>query len=134
MSKRWIMCVVTATGLCALSPAFGQGFTLPEGPGKDTVAALCGGCHDINRLGAGYTPAGWQTVMRMMINFGPPIPPHQLATITEYLTKSFPEKPRPAAAVISGPAEIAIRQWQVATPGSRPHDPLATRDGAIWYT
>src|SRR5512133_4066719 len=24
--------------------------------------------------------------------------------------------------------------WQVPTPGSRPHDPLATRDGAIWYT
>ena len=28
----------------------------------------------------------------------------------------------------------SIKEWPVATPGSRPHDPLAARDGAIWYT
>src|SRR5437879_11739472 len=27
-----------------------------------------------------------------------------------------------------------MRAWQAATPGSRPHDPLAARDGSLWYT
>ncbi len=30
--------------------------------------------------------------------------------------------------------QINIRLWDVPTLGSRPHDPLATRDGAIWWT
>src|SRR5713101_7375002 len=29
---------------------------------------------------------------------------------------------------------ISIKEWVVPTPGSRPHDPLATPDNAIWYT
>ena len=95
---------------------------------------MCGGCHDINRLKAGYTPGGWRTVMRMMQNMEVPLPADQVAAVTEYLTKSFPERPRPAAAVIDGPAKAEIKMFAVLTPGSRPHDPLAARDGAIWYT
>ena len=29
---------------------------------------------------------------------------------------------------------VAFKEWRVPTSGSHPHDPLATRDGAIWYT
>jgi virginiamycin B lyase len=36
--------------------------------------------------------------------------------------------------LISGPVEVAISEWPVPTLGSRPHDPLAGADGAIWYT
>ena len=95
---------------------------------------VCGGCHDINRARAGYTPQGWRTVMQMMSQLrwrrteGPD------GTLTEYLIKSFPERPRPPAVLIDGPVQASIKLWQVPTPGSRPHDPLATRDGAIWYT
>ena len=95
---------------------------------------MCGSCHDINRLKAGYTPEGWRTVMRMMHNMDVPVPADQVAMVTEYLIKSFPERPRPAAAVIDGPAKAEIRMFAVTTPGSRPHDPLAAKDGAIWYT
>ena len=55
-------------------------------------------------------------------------------SVTDYLSKSFPERPRLAAAPVSGPANAEFRLFQVLTPGSRPHDPLAARDGAIWYT
>ena len=110
------------------------GVNFPAGAGKDDVVAVCGGCHDINRLKAGYTADGWRTVMRMMQNFGAPLAADHVATVTDYLIKNFPEGPRPAAAVIEGPADIAIKEWPVATPGSRPHDPLAARDGSIWYT
>ena len=95
---------------------------------------VCGACHDINRARAGYTPQGWRTVMQMMVNFDGAGPQDQIGTLTEYLIKSFPERPRPPAVLIDGPVQAWIKLWQVPTPGSRPHDPLATRDGSIWYT
>jgi virginiamycin B lyase len=106
----------------------------PDGPGKETFVAVCGGCHDINRARAGYTPAGWNMLQHMMQNFDTPIPPEEWPTVTAYLMKSFPERQRPAAVVIPGPVEATIKMWNVPTLGSRPHDPTATKDGAIWWT
>jgi virginiamycin B lyase len=45
-------------------------------------------------------------------------------------------------ASINGPAnpgfadavEIGIKEWEVPTPGSHPHDPAVAPDGAAWYT
>jgi virginiamycin B lyase len=136
MPHHPLLPVIAAAVLCSALPAAAQpaqgGF--PEGPGKDTFVALCGGCHDINRARAGYTPEGWHTVMRMMLNFGAPVSKDQVDTLTDYLIKSFPERARPAAVIVDGPVKAKIKQWQVPTPGSRPHDPLAGKDGAIWYT
>ena len=126
--------IITMLGVAAAAPAQAQDLNLPDGPGKDTVAALCGACHRLAFLANGYTPEGWHTVMRMMLNFGVPVPQDEVTTVTDYLIKSFPERPRPAAAAIAGPAEVTMKQWPVPTPGSRPHDPLAARDGSIWYT
>ena len=106
----------------------------PDGPGKQSVLATCGGCHDINRLRAGYTPAGWNMIQHMMQNMAAPIAPEEWPTVVTYLMKSFPERPRPAAAVIAGPVQATIKLWDVPTIGSRPHDPLATKDGAIWWS
>ena len=127
---------VVAATIVMTGPTLAQqaGADFPAGAGKDDVVAVCGGCHDINRLKAGYTADGWRTVMRMMQNFGAPLAADHATTVTDYLIKSFPEGPRPEAALIEGPADIAIKEWPVATPGSRPHDPLAARDGSIWYT
>ena len=133
MSKQSLVPLMAAVLLCSASPARSQ--ELPEGEGKELVAAQCNSCHPFYaRVGAGYTAQGWHTVMRMMTNHGVSIPPDQLATMTAYLTKNFPEKAKPVGVVIPGPAKISIKEWQVPTPGSRPHDPLATADGALWYT
>ena len=108
---------------------------MPDGKAKETVAAVCANCHEFfSRVGAGYTPEGWRTVMRIMLNQGAPVPEDQLEAVTEYLISAFPEKPKPTGAIIPGPAEINIKMWPVPTPGSRPHDPLAASDGSIWYT
>jgi len=126
-----------ASLLCTTLPAHSQQkpVNLPEGPGKDAVATYCSGCHGLSRVVAsGYPQAYWNTAIRMMLNFGVPIPPDQVIPITDYLAKNFPERPRPVANIIPGPAQVTIREWEVPIPGSRPHDPLATRDGAIWYT
>jgi virginiamycin B lyase len=50
-----------------------------------------------------------------------------------YLAQNAPEKTTPAAEVPAG-VEVSIKEWPVPTPGSHPHDPLATQDGSIWYT
>src|SRR6187431_1196565 len=31
-------------------------------------------------------------------------------------------------------ANVTITEWATPTPNSHPHDPLATPDGALWYT
>ena len=133
MLKQSCLSLAAAALLSSAFPAWSQ--ELPDGPGKELVAAQCNSCHALSaRVGAGYTATGWRTVMRMMINLGVPIPPDQLATMTGYLTKNFPEKAKPAGMVIPGPARVSIKEWRVPTAGSRPHDPLATADGALWYT
>jgi virginiamycin B lyase len=129
--------LLIAVLLCASLPANAQQKppNLPDGPGKEQVAALCSGCHGLGRvMSSGYAQAYWHTAVRMMINFGVAIPPEQVQVISDYLAANFPEKPKPDANIVPGPAKVTIREWQVPIPGSRPHDPLATRDGAIWYT
>src|SRR5262249_5358685 len=86
------------------------------------------------RIGKGYTPAGWKTVVRMMINQGAPIPEDKAGEITDYLAKNFPEAAKPAGAELPGPVKISFQRWAAPTPGSRPHDPLAAHDGYLWYT
>ena len=129
-----LSCSLLGAGGNAWSQQAQPGADFPDVPAKAFVVPLCGACHDINRLKAGYTPEGWHTVMRMMQNMEVALPVEQTAAVTDYLIKSFPEPARPAAAVIDGPAKAEIRMFPVLTPGSRPHDPLASRDGAIWYT
>src|SRR5215471_10297043 len=136
MSRTPLLALIAATLLCAAAQASAQQAQpdFPDGPGKQTFVNLCGGCHDINRVRAGYTPEGWRNVIRMMLNFGVPVPKEEIEPLTRYLIANFPERPRLAAVIIAGPVEAAIKLWPVPTPGSRPHDPLATMDGAIWYT
>jgi virginiamycin B lyase len=127
-----ISCIALLVGM--VTPAHARQPEFPDGAGKPTFLAYCGACHSRDRARAGYTPDGWRTVVRMMLNFGVPVPRDRVDTLTQYLIESFPERPRPAATVIAGPVRIAIRLWPVPTPGSRPHDPMAARNGSIWYT
>jgi len=108
---------------------------LPPGEGRDIVAAKCSTCHPLEaRVGSGYTPEGWNTVLRMMVNHGAPLTPAEVAQIHPYLAKNFPEKGKPAAVIVPGPNQVSMQIWKATTPGARPHDALATRDGMYWYT
>ena len=94
---KLLLPVLACTLLGSAFPAQAQG--LPDGEGKEIVTAVCGGCHDINRIRIGYTPEGWRTVIRMMQNAETPVPADQWATVADYLTKNFPERPRPAGVI-----------------------------------
>src|SRR5712692_977498 len=133
MSKQAFVLLLVAAALCCALPAWSQS-ALPDGDGKHTVQTVCLQCHELNQVTrGGYTPEGWDNVIRMMLNIGAPIPQDQIAVVTQYLAKNFPEKPKPEAVVIPGSAKASIQEWPVPTPGSRPHDPLAAADGSIWY-
>jgi len=133
MSKVLGFSMVTSALLASALPALSQ--ELPEGKGKEVVAATCNACHPLMaRVGSGYTVKGWQTVMRMMTNQGAAVPADQATLIKQYLIKTFPEKGKPAGVVVAGPVKVAFKSWQAPTPGSRPHDPLAASDGSLWYT
>jgi virginiamycin B lyase len=108
---------------------------LPEGPGKETVETTCTACHALERITtAGHDRAGWENVLNMMVTAGAPLPQDKFDAVVDYLTKNFPRKPQPTAVLIAGGVTVEIHEWSVPTPGSRPHDPLATPDGALWYT
>lgn len=134
MSKKSLLPLMAAVFLCSALPARSQS-ELPEGNGKKAVQAYCVQCHDMSSVTrAGYDEQGWRNNLNMMINVGAALPTDQIAVVTQYLAKNFPERPRPNAVVIPGSAKVTIKEWVAPTPGSRPHDPLATADGAIWYT
>jgi virginiamycin B lyase len=118
--------------LCSL-PVWAQA----QDKAKEAVDATCNTCHPLSaRVGTGYDAKGWHTVMRMMVNQGAPVPKDQMEAMTQYLIKTYPIKvsDRAKAAVIKGPLKVSMKIWNAPTPGSRPHDPLAARDGALWYS
>src|SRR5579863_4462215 len=111
------------------------GVSLPDGAGKQLAAAKCTSCHDAGRLATpGYTREGWQAVIHRMMDMGVVLQPGDIPVLTNYLARSFPEKTAAAARLIPGSVQVSIKEWDVATPGAFPHDPLATADGALWYT
>ena len=81
MSTKSLLPMLIAALLCSALAARAQQPDFPDGPGKETFVAVCGGCHDINRARAGYTPQGWNTLVAMMQNVDTPVPPEQWPTL-----------------------------------------------------
>jgi virginiamycin B lyase len=124
-----------ASAVSAQAPAAPNRVQLPDGPGKETVEAVCSRCHALDRVvAAGYTRDGWQLMVNQMISNGAPLHPDQIPAVVDYLAKNFPEKPMPPAVIIPGSVDASIKEWTVPTPGSRPHDPMYAPDGSVWYT
>jgi len=137
MTKSSLFVLLTAA-------AFLQGQTqgqtkqrpLPAGPAKSIVETACTTCHELTLItgGSGHTPADWKLLVERMVAAGADVPKNQVAAVTDYLAKGFPEGNVPKAVIVPGPVKITFKEWTVPTIGSRPHDPLATRDGYLWYT
>jgi virginiamycin B lyase len=108
---------------------------LPDGIGKEIVQSVCTKCHTLERVvDSGYTGDGWRLTVDQMVSNGAKLTPERMPVVVDYLAKSFPEKPMPAAVLLSGSIETTIKEWTVPTPGSRPHDPYYAPDGMVWYT
>jgi cytochrome c5 len=67
--------------------------TLPEGPGKELVEAICTACHTLERVVAKRgTKAEWQDKVLEMLQEDPDITQKERDQIVEYLAKAFPPK------------------------------------------
>ena len=117
------------------TPGVPGNYALPDGSAKALVQENCTICHDLrNIVNSNKSAADWDNTVNMMKSAGAPITDTQATLIKAYLTASFPEKPRPKPAMIDGPIQVKFQIWPLPTPGSRPHDPLATPDGALWWS
>src|SRR5512143_521008 len=108
---------------------------LPAGDAKTIVETACTTCHALSLItGAGHTHADWKLLVERMVAAGADVPKNQVAMVTDYLAKSFPEGNVPKAVIVPGPIKVSFKEWTLPTVGSRPHDPLSTHDGYLWYT
>jgi competence protein ComEA len=80
--------------LAVSPPAFAQ---LPDGPGKEQLQKVCGGCHQAERSASvRLTREGWEDVIADMIKRGAKGSDEEFGAVLEYLTKNFlGEAPRP---------------------------------------
>jgi virginiamycin B lyase len=122
----WVLVAVAAQ-------AQSEASSLPDGPGKELVEAVCTGCHQTNQItrSSGYTRAAWQELIGTMIDLSGS--PTERDRITEYLATHFPPNARRAPRLMPGDAEIAFKEWQVPTLGQRSRDPVQAADGSIWW-
>lgn len=121
--------------LCVLLPlgAQAQGPELPEGDGRELVAGVCTGCHQINQIkrSAGYTSRGWKELTGTMIDLS--ASPTEQEKIITYLAAHFPPNAKRAPTLMPGDAQISFKEWVVPTLGQRARDPVEAADGSIWW-
>ena len=89
--------------------------SLPDGSGVVTLQGACSSCYQSSR-NSGRTADDGRDVVGMAANVGVPVRASEAA----------------ATIVPASDIHVAIKEWRVPTSGSHAHDPLATRDGAIW--
>ena len=137
MHARSFLALTAAVFLCSALPAGAQGeqekqLQLPDGDGKAIVQNRCSACHGLNMLPnqSGSTAEQWQKVFSTMVA----LPGDQPTVVSNYLAKSFPVKGKPDAVIVPGNATVSIKELLLPTLGQRPHDPLSTPDGNIWWT
>ena len=106
---------------------------LPEGKGKDTVAAVCAGCHvtGVINVSLGYSRDHWQKLVATMIDLSPA--PAQRDEILDYLAQHFPPNERRKPTLVSGSTQVTFKEWVLPQLGSRVRDPMQHPDGSIWY-
>jgi virginiamycin B lyase len=128
--------LAAAAVLASALPAAGQGrgpaAPLPEGPGRELVQSQCSTCHGLSVVtnSPGYTAAVWLSLLGTMIV----MPEEESAIVADYLARSFARKPEPNAPAVPRHVEVTLREWIVPSPDSKPHDSLATLDGALWWS
>jgi hypothetical protein len=67
--------------------------SMPDGPGKELVQAVCTECHTLERVVAKRaTKSEWQDKVLEMLQEDPDITQQERDQIVEYLAKNFPPK------------------------------------------
>ena len=139
MNKNFLLGLLILTTFCfavsAQAPAGQAAQSLPAGDAKAIVETACTTCHAATMItNTGHTPEDWKLLVERMVSAGADVPQNQMAMVTDYLSKNFPERNVPKAVLVPGAVKVTFKEWKAPTVGSRPHDPLATHDGYLWYS
>src|SRR5215468_1023939 len=98
--------LVLITLCCAVSAQAPRGQAaqaLPAGNAKAIVETECTTCHEATMITtAQHTPQDWKLLVERMVSAGANIPQNQMAMVTDYLAKGFPEKDVPKAVILPG--------------------------------
>src|SRR5262249_10553790 len=115
-------------------PSQPGGFPLKPRAAVKTIQENCTSWPDLRRVGnSNKAPEEWRETVQMMKSAGAPITDAQVKEISDYLIANYRGLDRPKANIVAGPANVKFKVWATPTPGSRPHDPLATPDGMLWW-
>ncbi len=138
MSRTALLGAVACLGL--ILPALAQNAAdpdlnkLPQGPEREIMQRACTVCHTLERVvTADHDAQEWNHVVDGMTNVGAPVTPEEKAQLKKFLAK-IPAHKEPVLKMVSGPAKVEVKEWDLPTAGTRPHDPLAMTDGTMWYT
>jgi hypothetical protein len=86
------LAIVAAT-LAVIAPLRAQFPTLPEGPNRELVEAVCGSCHDIEMVAInGRSEERWRLTIDEMAGYGMRVSPGDRALILRYLETYLPAK------------------------------------------
>ena len=140
MSK--LMLGVAAVALAFALPAIAQApqadpdlNRLPAGPERQVVADACTVCHTLERIvTASHDKFEWDRLVDGMVNVGAPLTPDQIPQVESLPAEDRAPNPSRRSEVVPGSVKVEIKEWNTPTHGTRPHDPLATPDGMLWYT
>jgi hypothetical protein len=85
--------VIGIAALAAMAPSRAQFATLPEGPNRELVEAVCGSCHDIEMVAInGRSEERWRLTIDEMAGYGMRISPGDRELILRYLATYLPAK------------------------------------------
>lgn len=113
----------------ALLQGRGDGGTLPEGKGRESVAALCTQCHGLDTaVSQRRTRQEWEETVGRMVSNGAQIPLDESKVVIEYLSSHFgvesgPAPARPAA----GASEGAERAQGPALPAGEGRETVVSK-------
>jgi hypothetical protein len=84
---------ILAATLLASAPLRAQFSTLPEGPNRELVEAVCGSCHDIEMVAIGRrSEERWRLTIDEMVGYGLRVTPADRDLILRYLATYLPAK------------------------------------------
>jgi len=85
--------VIGIAALAAMAPSRAQFATLPVGPNRELVEAVCGSCHDIEMVAInGRSEERWRLTIDEMAGYGMRISPGDRDLILRYLATYLPAK------------------------------------------
>ena len=92
--KTCAVCLaIAAATLAAIAPLRAQFPTLPAGPNRELVEAVCGSCHDIEMVAVGRrSEERWGLTVDEMVGYGLRLSPSDRALILRYLATYLPAK------------------------------------------